>query len=259
MIAEHSVRLVSGPKHDLVRPTADAMLRAAAKVYGDRAIGVVLSGHGSDGTIGSLVLSDAGGVVLAQDPLGSQAPSMPSAAIDRGGAESLPVADLAPALLRLVGTRGAPGTRAPRRKREIGSPTTVLLADDHRIMLDGLRALLAAEPDIEVVGEAEDGEAAVLLARRVKPDVVVMDVGMPHLDGIEATRCIRAQNPDTRVVILSARTDPAAARRVLEAGATGYVCKEAAFSEVAIAVRAVARGTSFWSPRIANIIARSAR
>jgi two-component system, chemotaxis family, protein-glutamate methylesterase/glutaminase len=260
MLAEHTVRLVSGPKLEHVRPSADAMLRSVARAYGERGIGVVLSGHGSDGALGSLAVTDAGGTVLAQEPGSAAQPSMPSAAVERGRAHPLPIAELSATLLRLVGREPATAPPLPPASpaRRDGKRITVLLADDHRLILDGLRTLLGAEADIEVVGEAEDGESAVKLACTLRPEVIVMDVGMPVLDGIAATKRLRTEIPDTRVVILSARSDASAARRVVEAGAIGYVCKEAAFAEVANAIRAVASGTPYFSPRVANAFGRGA-
>src|SRR3954449_12154651 len=105
-------------------------------------------------------------------------------------------------------------------------PITILLADDHRILRDGLRKLLRAEPDFHVVAEAADGREAVRLAGECAPDVAVMDLTMPHLNGVEATRQILAKRPGTKVVGLSVHSDLKLMVRCLRAGATGYLPKE---------------------------------
>ena len=132
--------------------------------------------------------------------------------------------------------------------------TRVLLADDHRMFRDGLRALLAEEPDLEVVGAAGNGLEAVALARRLAPRVVVMDVEMPLLNGIEATRQIRAELPGARVVILSMYDDRRFVAEALRAGATGYLLKDSAFEELARAVHAAASGQVYLSTAITGIV-----
>jgi DNA-binding NarL/FixJ family response regulator len=132
--------------------------------------------------------------------------------------------------------------------------TRILIADDHRIMREGLRALLVHEPTITVVGEAEDGRKAVALAARLRPDIVIMDVTMPGLNGIEATRQIVTSTPETKVIALSIHSDRRFVRQMFEAGATGYLLKEGAFEELARAVEAVADGRSFVSPAITGIL-----
>jgi len=246
MTTEPCVRLVEGPRLNFVRPSADLLFRSVACAYGDRAIGVVLSGNGSDGAAGCLAIAEAGGTVLAQDPAGSAYPRMPAAAIKLGGVNLvLPLEEIGGVLHRLVDAE-APvggevgGLSAGSTKAAPAPPTTVLLADDHRIILDGLRALLESERDIQVVAEAEDGRTAVRLAGELLPDVVVMDISMPDLNGIDATWRIKAKSPRTGVVGLSARSDAKAAARILEAGAASYLCKNAAFSELAVAIRAAA-------------------
>jgi len=124
----------------------------------------------------------------------------------------------------------------------------LVLADDHTLFRQGVRALLAREPDFEVVGEAQDGEEAVALAERLRPDVVVMDMVMPRLDGVEATRRIRERCPEVRVLALTMYDD---AQPVLEAGANGYVLKRSTSEELARAVREVHAGGAPLDPVVA--------
>jgi len=128
--------------------------------------------------------------------------------------------------------------------------TTVLLVDDHQMMRDGLRAVIQKEPQLQVVGEADNGRAAVERARDLMPDVVVMDIAMPDMNGIEATRQIRAENPDVRVVALSTHEDERYVRATLAAGASAYVLKRAASDELFRAIQAVTRGQYYLSPGI---------
>ena len=130
----------------------------------------------------------------------------------------------------------------------------VLLVDDHRMMREGLRVLLAGAPDIEVVGEAADGRTALDLVRTLRPDVVVMDVGMPELNGVEATRRIRAENEGVKVIALSTHTDKSYVHHMLEAGACGYVLKISAHDELLRAVRAASLGRTYLSPEIAGVV-----
>ncbi|HEX8701662.1 MAG TPA: response regulator transcription factor [Myxococcaceae bacterium] len=133
----------------------------------------------------------------------------------------------------------------------------MLLADDHRFILDGLRALLESEEGITVVGTTEDGHEAVRLVRELTPHVVVIDLSMPSLDGIEATRQIKAVRPTTQVVVLTGLADERTASRALEAGALGYVAKDAATDELPRAIRAVADRKAFLSPGVAgNLLGR---
>ncbi len=132
--------------------------------------------------------------------------------------------------------------------------TTILLADDHRVVREGLRTLLSQEPDLSVVGEASDGRQVVELARSLKPDVVIMDIAMPELNGIEAARLIVAENPRIRIVALSMYADRRFVTQILRAGALGYVLKEAAFEELAHAIRTVAGGKPYLSPSVAGFV-----
>jgi DNA-binding NarL/FixJ family response regulator len=128
----------------------------------------------------------------------------------------------------------------------------VLLVDDHTVVRQGLRALIKSEEDIEVVGEAENGRQAVTLAQKTPPDVVVMDVAMPELNGIEATRRLTASVPHTRVIALSMHKDSVYVREILRAGARGYLLKDADKDELVRAIVAVERGGAIFSPAIAQ-------
>jgi two-component system response regulator NreC len=134
------------------------------------------------------------------------------------------------------------------------SDIKVLLADDHAILREGLRAVLDAQPGIAVVGEAEDGRQAIDLVEKLQPDVVVMDIAMPNLNGAEATRQIRRRFPRVRVVILTMHENHQYLVQIVNAGATGCVLKRAAGTELVTAVRAAARGESFFSPSIASMM-----
>jgi len=134
-------------------------------------------------------------------------------------------------------------------------PIRVLLADDHPVYRDGLAALLASVEGLDVVGTAEDGEAAAVLATELQPDVVVMDVQMPGLDGIEATRRLTAANPHIGVVILTMGEEDATLFSAMQAGARGYLLKGANQAEIVRAVTAVARGEAIFGPAIARRIA----
>ena len=121
-------------------------------------------------------------------------------------------------------------------------PIRVLLVDDHAIVRKGVRALLLTEPDVEVVGEAEDGASAVAAADRLKPDVILMDLVMPEMDGPEAIAAIRQRQPEIAIVALTSFTEPERIRAALEAGAVGHLTKDAEAEEVAAAVRAAYAG-----------------
>ena len=130
----------------------------------------------------------------------------------------------------------------------------IVLADDHNIIRSGLRLLLERQPDFKVVAEAEDGRQAVQLVARHHPDVVVLDIGMPQLNGIEATRQIVAQESHPNVVILSMHSDESYVLRALKAGARAYILKNAAEADLIRAVRAVSEGKSFFSPVISKML-----
>lgn len=127
----------------------------------------------------------------------------------------------------------------------------VLIVDDHTLVRDGLRALLALVSDVEVVGEAENGKEAIKKVRELAPDVVLMDLAMPVMNGLEATRRIHKEFPETRVLALTQYDDSEYVIPVIEAGARGFVTKMGAFSEIATAIRAVYNGHSFLSPSAA--------
>ena len=139
-------------------------------------------------------------------------------------------------------------------ERKGGPRVRVLLADDHQIVREGLSSLLGKQGDMEVVGEAGDGRTAVNLARMLQPAVVVMDLTMPELTGIEATRQIVAAMPGVKVIALSMHSDKRFVIEAFRAGAVGYVLKESAFEEVAHAIHIVTSGQSYVSPAISGIL-----
>jgi DNA-binding NarL/FixJ family response regulator len=134
------------------------------------------------------------------------------------------------------------------------SEIRILLAEDHAVMRTGLRLVLERQPDFRVVGEASDGREAVALAQQHKPDVIVMDIGMPNLNGIEAARQVTASLPQVSVVILSMHSDEAYVLRALKAGARGYLLKESAESDLIAAIRAVHGGKAFFSPAVSRML-----
>ena len=129
----------------------------------------------------------------------------------------------------------------------------VLVVDDKKVVRDCLRLLIQGEGDMEVVGEAESGRAAVELARDLYPDVVVMDISMPDLDGIEATRQILAEDPEAKVITLSMHSDPRFVAAMLDAGALAYVSKDQAFNELAFTIRKVVAGRACSNPRVSSV------
>lgn len=134
---------------------------------------------------------------------------------------------------------------------------TVLLADDHTIVRQALKTLLETRKDLQVVGEAKDGREAVSLVKSIRPRIAVIDIAMPLLNGIEATRLITASGARTRVVVLSALQDRGTIEKLLEAGATGYVLKVNAFEELVAAINAVDAGQTYLSPQIAGLLVDS--
>jgi len=126
----------------------------------------------------------------------------------------------------------------------------VLLTDDHTLFRQGLRTLLAAEPDIEIVGEAANASDAITSVQELRPDVVLMDVGMPGLSSFEATRQIRKQRPETRVIFLSMYDDEDYLSESVEIGASGYILKESPADQLVSAIREVHRGGNYLSPRL---------
>ncbi len=134
------------------------------------------------------------------------------------------------------------------------TPITLLLADDHPVVRRGLRAMLEAEPDMTVVGEAGDGAEAVRLAAELRPDIVVMDISMPQMDGLEATRRIRAEGLPTQVLILTVHAQERYLFPVLKAGGAGYVLKSTVDTELVDAIRTVAAGGAFLYPSAAKMV-----
>jgi DNA-binding NarL/FixJ family response regulator len=137
---------------------------------------------------------------------------------------------------------------------EQGMCVRVVLADDHKIMREGLCSLLRSDPRVEIVGVAEDGRSAIQLVREQKPDVVVMDVAMPDLNGIDAARRIKADMPEVRILALSMHSDKRYISSMLQAGASGYLLKDCAFKELVQAIHTVARRQVYLSPSIASLV-----
>lgn len=133
-------------------------------------------------------------------------------------------------------------------------PIRLLIADDHKLMREGLRALLDGESDIEVIGEAGNGRTIVKMVEDLSPDVVLMDISMPQLNGIEATHQIKDLSGSTRVIALSMHADRLFVQGVLKAGAAGYLLKDSAFDDLAQAVRAIFNGKMYLSPGVAGVV-----
>ncbi len=132
----------------------------------------------------------------------------------------------------------------------------ILLADDHKIVRDGLRSLIEAQPGMEVVAEAADGRTAVSLAIRLNPDVVIMDISMPDLNGIDAARQIASEAPKVKIITLSMHSESRYVKEIFRSGASGYLLKECAFEELAIAIHTVAEDQIYLSPQVAHVILR---
>ena len=135
-------------------------------------------------------------------------------------------------------------------------PITVLLVEDHTLVREGLRNMLEMESDIEVIGEAKNGRVAVNLAIQLRPDVVLMDIAMAGLNGLEATRQIIKAHPDTKIIILTAHNDDAYVGGATAAGASGFLLKQTSAHNVCTAIREVASGKTFFSPSVARRLAR---
>jgi two-component system response regulator NreC len=130
----------------------------------------------------------------------------------------------------------------------------ILLADDHAVVRQGFKMILDAQSDMEIVGEAGNGREAVELAEKLRPDIVVMDVAMPELNGIEATRRVVSALPHSRIVALSMHKDSVYVREILRAGARGYLLKDSVAEDLVAAIRAVASGEGYLSPGVSNAV-----
>jgi DNA-binding NarL/FixJ family response regulator len=132
--------------------------------------------------------------------------------------------------------------------------TRVLIADDHQVVREGFRALLATQPDIEVVGQAENGEEAVARALECKPDVILMDLSMPVLNGLEATRLLHQTMPETAIIIVTSSLDADSVQHLLDAGAIGYMTKQSAATDLSEAVRSARKKMPFFSPEVLKVL-----
>ncbi len=132
--------------------------------------------------------------------------------------------------------------------------TKIIIADDHKMMRDGLRALIEKKPGLEIVAEAENGLMVLELVRKHLPELIIMDIGMPDINGIEATRKIISEYPDIKIIALSMHSDKRFITRMLEAGASGYLMKDCAFDELIQAIQSVLMNQMFISKSIANVI-----
>ncbi len=130
----------------------------------------------------------------------------------------------------------------------------IILADDHNLLREGLRALVEEQPDMTVIAEAQDGRATVQLAAQLTPDIVVMDISMPGLNGMEATRQIKAKDPGVKVLALSMHTEKRFVVEMLSAGASGYLLKDCAFEELIQAIHALADRRTYLSPKISDMV-----
>ena len=134
--------------------------------------------------------------------------------------------------------------------------TKIVIADDHKIMREGLKALIEKQPDMEVAAEAQDGLTATKLARKLLPQVIIMDIGMPEMNGNDATRQIISENKERKIIALSMHSDRRFVLEMLKAGASGYLLKDSAFEELVNAVHTVMSGQSYLSPRITDIVVK---
>jgi len=130
----------------------------------------------------------------------------------------------------------------------------VLIADDHGIVREGLRSLLGKQPEMEIIGEADDGRKALELVRELEPDVVIMDISMPNLNGIDATRHIVRENPKVKVIALSMHSSSMFVTDMIKAGATGYILKDCLFEELAEAIKTVNDGGVYLSPDVVSLV-----
>lgn len=135
----------------------------------------------------------------------------------------------------------------------------VLLADDHNVVREGLRLILESADDIQVVGEVENGRQAVQMAKKLQPDVCVMDVVMPTLNGVEATRQLLKEAPNTKVLVLSSYSDDDRVQQLIEVGATGYLVKQTAANDLLAAIREAHKGNAFFSPSISKRLLEQCR
>lgn len=130
----------------------------------------------------------------------------------------------------------------------------ILVADDHKIIRDGLRALLEKQENMEVVAEAQDGATAIRLAKKLLPNIVIMDIGMPDMNGIDATRQIVAETQGVKVIALSMHSDRRFVIEMLKAGASGYLLKDSAFEELALAIKTIINNQPYLSPKITDVV-----
>ncbi len=135
-----------------------------------------------------------------------------------------------------------------------GMTIKIILADDHKIMREGLKSLLNQQKDIQVIGEADDGQAVVRLTKKLEPDIVVLDIGMPNMNGIQATQHIVAEVPDTKVLALSMHSDHQFVVKMLQAGASGYMLKDCALEELISAVRTISNGKFYLSKDVTGVV-----
>ena len=130
----------------------------------------------------------------------------------------------------------------------------ILLTDDHAMIRQGLHSLLESQPDLTVVGEAEDGRKTIELVQKLQPDIVIMDVSMPNLNGIEATHQISRTSPETKIIALSIHSNRRFVCDMLRAGAYGYILKESLFDELLLAIQTVVAGNRYLSPRVTGVV-----